>query len=130
MVVEPTQPPAISLMVCTSRRVTSNSSLRTAVEPCLMAPMCLHSMIHGSGHTVLVFVIVRLCLCGTGSLTGLLPIPQMISDVLVGWLTLLLRIERSKVQISARRPAIVTEGSCGFPQYLQASAGITPYGRS
>jgi hypothetical protein len=46
--------------------------------------------------------------------------------VAVMWLTLLLRIGRSQVQISAWRPAILTEDFRGFPVSLQVNAGAVP----
>jgi hypothetical protein len=42
------------------------------------------------------------------------------------WLTLLVHIQRSWVQIPAQKPAILTEDFHGFPQSLQANAGIIP----
>jgi hypothetical protein len=45
-------------------------------------------------------------------------------------LTLLLRIFEVPVQISARRPAILTEVFRGYPQFLQANAGIVSQIRS
>jgi hypothetical protein len=47
-------------------------------------------------------------------------------SVVVMWLTLLLRIGRSQVQISAWRPAILTEDFRDFPVSLQVNAGTVP----
>jgi hypothetical protein len=45
-------------------------------------------------------------------------------DVAVEWVTVLLYIRRSSVQVSARMPAILTEGSRGFPQYIHGNVCI------
>jgi hypothetical protein len=47
-------------------------------------------------------------------------------NVVIEWLTLLLHIWYVRVQISAWRPAILTEGFSGFPQSLQANAPTVP----
>jgi hypothetical protein len=47
-------------------------------------------------------------------------------NVLVEWLALLLRIREFPGQISARRPATLTEFFRGCPQSLQANSGIAP----
>jgi hypothetical protein len=44
--------------------------------------------------------------------------------VMVEWLIICFVFERSRIQIPARTPAILTEVFHGFPQYLQANAGI------
>jgi hypothetical protein len=44
----------------------------------------------------------------------------------VEWLTLLLLVQEVRVQVSIRRPAILTEFFRSFPLSLQASAGIVP----
>jgi hypothetical protein len=45
---------------------------------------------------------------------------QHIVNIVVGWLTLLLRIfGRTRVQILAQRPGILFEVNCGFPQTVQ-----------
>jgi hypothetical protein len=47
-------------------------------------------------------------------------------NVAVERLTLLNRICRSRTQISAQRPAILTEVFRSFPQSVQANVGILP----
>jgi hypothetical protein len=49
--------------------------------------------------------------------------PDVLPNVVVEWLTLLLRI---RVTSWPRRPAIPVEAFYGFPQSLQANAGMVP----
>jgi hypothetical protein len=48
------------------------------------------------------------------------------TNVAVELLAFLVRFGISQVQISAQRPAILTEILCGFPQSPQANAGTVP----
>jgi hypothetical protein len=59
-------------------------------------------------------------------IASVLPSSQFILKVVVEWLTILLRIGGSGVQISVRKPAILIEFFCGFPQSLQANDRIVP----
>jgi hypothetical protein len=46
------------------------------------------------------------------------------------WLALLVRIQRSRVEISARRSAVLTEIFLCFSQSFQENVGIVPYLRN
>jgi hypothetical protein len=72
--------------------------------------------------TVSYFHIFSWTLCfQTSSVCGLPP------NVAVEWQTLLFHVGTSRVQISSRRSAVLTEGFRGYPQLLQAHTSITSF---